>query len=483
MPRIKIGPFFGGITDQKGSGKGTEFETLQHFDVFTDPYVLTPIRSLEQDEGENKSLLIQEFLYGSDGKLYGRGTTGSELALYEKATVTTASWSTTTNGSPSVASEAIPGCFIEYKSEFFGVRSGGVVWKYNPSTDTFTDTVGTLASSSSIGQGLLANDDNLYIPYGNRLAKYDGSTFTPTALLLPSHLTTRCIENKGNYVAVACSGNGITTNSIMYLWDAINADPTERVDWGLEILYVIGNIGGTIVGVSLTEGSSLSFAQSLVIKAWAGGEKATTIRTIPLGSNGYSILKNKFVVGDTMYFTLNTNNDAEDLKGVWAIRQNEITGEWSVSQEIKMINDTKITTLENTYRVSDYWFVAHSTDGSIDHTNDAETYAGTSVAVSTIFTDEDGSTQNETVSVIALCDKLPSGASFTVQLKQDDGSYETAISESTTGAVRSEAIKLASGSAFTKWTKLQVKITSTGGAKVRRVFLDYNRGINSAVRK
>lgn len=482
MPKIAIGPFYGGVTDKKGSGKGTEFETLQHFDIETDPYALTPFRSLEVDEAEDKTLVITEFMYGTDGNIYGRGKNGTKLAIYEKSSVSDASWAASTGGEPSVSSLAIPGCFVEYKSEMFGIRSGGVLWKYNASSNTFTDTVGTLASSTFIGQGMRANDNNLYIPYDNRLAKYDGSTFAATSLLLPSDLTATCIENKGNYLAIACTGDGLTTNSRMFLWDTIQADLSERVDWGLEELQVIGNIGGYIVGVSLTGGSSLSFDQKLVIKVWSGGEKAITVKSIPLGGTGYSLLKNKFVVGDVLHFILNVNSDAEDLKGPWYITQS-LTGEWVCAQSVKVVNDTIATVINGAELIGDHWFIAHSSDGSTEHTNNAATYAATSVAVSTLLVDENGSTQNEIVSVSAICDPLPSGASFTVQLKPDGGSYETAISQSTTSAVRDEAIKLTSGAAFTKWSTLQAKITSTGGAVVRKVIIDYNTGSKSVTRR
>lgn len=481
MPKIILGPYYGGIAEKKNSGSEVEFETLQHFNITTDYNVLSPNLSFETDEGEDKAKVITEFVYGSDGILYGRGTNGTKITIYEKSSLTGNTWTASTNGAPSTGT-AITGCFAEYDSKLYGVRTGGVLWSYAPSTDTFTDTVGTLASSSFIGQGITGPDDNFYIPYDRRIAKYDGSTFTATSLLLPSYLVARCVENKGNYLAIACSGNGVTTNSTMFLWDQIKADPDERIDFGLEELQIIGNIGGVIVGVCLTENSSNAFEQFLVIKIWAGGEKAQTVKQIPLGSNGYFLLKNKFVVGDVLYFILNVNNDAEDLKGIWSVSQNEY-GQWIVNQEYKMINNTIVSTLNGAYKVADYWFIAHSSDGSISHIDDSQTYTTTSTAVSTVFTDKNGSSQNEIVSVTLITDPLPASSTASVELKPDGGSWETAISSTTTSAVRKEAIKLTSGASFTKWTTLQVRLKSTNGAIIRKVIIDYNTTIASATRK
>lgn len=479
MPKFALGPWLG-ITDQKWSGSQTEFETLQHFDIWTDSYRLIPNRSLEQDEGEDKAKLITQFAYVS--KIYGLGKTGSKLAIYEKSSVDAASWTASTNGSPSVNSLAVDGLFKHYKDSLLGVRGTATVWRWQ-TTGTFTDTVGSLTGTPSyIGQGLIANDDNFYIPYDYYIAKVDSSfSLSATALTLPSHLVCRSIENKGNYLAIGCTGDGLTKNSIMYLWDMISADPTERVDWGLEELQVIGNIGGYIVGLSLTESSSLASEQYLVVKVWSGGEKATQVASIPLGRTGYSLMKNKFIIGEVMYFGLNVNSDAEDLKGVWSVGQNKTTGEWFVSQELKMINDTKITTLESIFRVADYWFIAHSTDGSVEHTNDAATYAATSTLESSILTDPNGSTNNKIKSVSAIFEAL-AGGTVTVDVSSNGGSYKTVISTSTTGAVRAEKTKLASGSPFDEFSYLQIRVKSTGGAVIHRVVVDYDTGIQSSVK-
>lgn len=108
-------------------------------------------------------------------------------------------------------------------------------------------TVGNVTTPiSSVAQGLIGTDDNLYLPYNNILVRvYPSGTVQDQALKLPTNLKITSIANWGKYLAIGTapksSFNGV---SKVYLWNFTSPDIQEVIDWGEGDLRVLENIEG-----------------------------------------------------------------------------------------------------------------------------------------------------------------------------------------------------------------------------------------------
>ena len=126
IAEIKIKNFSGGISDSSREMNSSKFQTIKHFDCFTDSGKLTPYRSLEADTETGTSVtdlkqyLVKDFVYHSaSSKLYGLGKTSVGLTkIVYKADATSGIWTLPTSSEGNGAVQN--GCLIEYKDYLFG---------------------------------------------------------------------------------------------------------------------------------------------------------------------------------------------------------------------------------------------------------------------------------------------------------------------------------------------------------------------------
>ena len=95
----KIVRFDGGIADDIRTPIGSSGANVKHFDVFSNPYKLSPYRSTEADtnDGSTSTGMKQYDVYkptlGSNGKLYGLGKNGSGYPkIVSKAVPDSGNW-------------------------------------------------------------------------------------------------------------------------------------------------------------------------------------------------------------------------------------------------------------------------------------------------------------------------------------------------------------------------------------------------------
>ena len=470
MPEIRFGPFLGGITGEPENNTQVSFDDCQHFDVFTNPFLLTPYRDLEANE--DKTFTITDFEYAND-TLFGQGrnTGDTKVKIYEKASnAIDDDWTAATGSEAASVGATNRGTFKHYKNYIYGVRANTSVYRWGDitGTPTFTEGFGTISSVSGkrVSEGIIAKDDVLYIPHDTDLASVDDSaTFTAVAFDLPDEITS--LENWGNYLAIATKGDGITTNSRVFLWNLIDADPSEVVDWGREELFLIGRLGDALYGVSLTEGTSLSFDQSLVIKRWAGGQEAEVIFQKNLGGTGYSITKHRHVEDNRISFGLSKNDNSETNKGIWAIGRKNAKFPVIVNHEIKAINDEAITTIENFFKLGDHYFIAHSTDGSVDRTDNAANFTATSFVETEIFNGGDPTKEKNMKGVTVSYKPLPANGQAVLKVKVNRASsWSTVFTETTNDATETFETRLGASTHFNRFKEIQFRIESTGKAEI-----------------
>lgn len=471
MPEVILNSFYGGISDDVRDQSPSVFAFSEQFDVITNPYRITPNISLIADE--DKTFLIRDFFLGSNAVFYGLGrdTGDTKNTLYYKASnAITGAWTAVTGGQSTVKARK-PGTFIEFNGAFYGFQGTTDVWRFVVATATFTNTALSVgAAITTNAQGLICTFNNtLYLPYNNRLVSVDSSgALTDDVFEVPSYYTITSLANWGNYLAIAVVDKTIpsTANSKIFLWNTIDSTAQEIVDCGEEALGCIGNVGTVLRMVSIGQDVS-PFNDTLVIKEWSYGQSATTIKAIPLPSQGYSILPQKFTEENKLFFCLSINNNGEVYKGIWVSGAKNHNYPTATTQIIKPNNDSSVTTIEGFYRLGSYWWIAYNGDGSVNRTDDGLSYSATSLLNTQIFNGGNLSRLKKLLGVSVGVASLPSSSSLTIKYKADsDVSFTTLDTINSFGAIANQVNRITYNTAFPRFYEIQFQIDSQGGAEM-----------------
>ncbi len=487
---IKIDKFFGGVSDDprnityNGSYFTTnEFQITKHFDIFSQPSKLIPYRSLEADTNDGststgmKQYSVRDFVYASaSAKLYGLGQTGAGLTkLVYKADAISGNWSLPSNSEGNAAVQN--GCLVEYKDYLWGFQGTNQVWKWGllSGTPAITNSAGTVgATITSIAQGVIAKDDNLYLPYNNKLVRVtSGGTVNDAVLTLPTNFKITSITNYGNYLAIGCAPistyNGV---SKVFLWNLTSTEVQESIDWGEGELRVLETVEGMLVGVTDRYLNSDTGAGkgSLIIQTYSGGVPQVVKEVYTQKLVGKTIPTSKSLKNNRLFFAakIMTNTAGTEYnEGIWSFGRKNVGYPYTLTLDII---DENINTsgIQGFGAAANFFFISHSNDGSIDKTNDAATYAFSSIYESQIFNFGDVDNDKRLEFVKIYFRKLASGESITVDYKVDDASSWTTIGTYNTVNSLSKTFTVieSSGAAFSSGKEFKFRITSAGGAEI-----------------
>lgn len=480
----RISNFSGGIADSARKPSINEFQITKHFDVFTDPNRLIPYRSLEADTNDGstatgmKQYAVRDFLYAStSAKLYGLGQTGAGLTkIVYKADATTGNWTlpTSSEGNGAVKN----GCFVEFKDYLWGFQGTNQVWKYGllsgtPSiTNTVTPDSGTVSTITSVAQGIIASDANLYLPYNNKLIRVAPAlTMTSDVISVPTNYKITSLANFGNYLAIGCapiaSFNG---SSKVFIWNLSSDLFTETLDFGEGDLRVVETIEGQIVGITdrYLNNSTGAGRGSMIIQTYAGGSpqvvkeiftKKLTNSTMPIA---------KAVKNNRLFFACKIiTNEAgtEYNEGIWSYGRKNAGYPYTLTLDVI---DENINTsgIQGFGTAGNYFFIAHSADGSIDKTDDTAAYTFTSIYESQVFDLGDSSVTKKLLQFTINTAPITAG-SITVKYKMDNAtSFTTIGTYSTVGGVGRDFYNIESSQAdFPTFGEVTFRIESTGGVE------------------
>lgn len=482
LVEIKINNFSGGVSDDPREENGTKFQVSKHFDIFSNPNRLTPYRSLEADTNDGstatgmKQYVVRDFVYASaSAKLYGLGQTGAGLTkIVYKADATTGNWTLPASSEGNGAVQY--GCLVEYKDYLWGFQGTTQVWKWGllSGTPSITNSAGTVGTITSVAQGVVAKDDQLYLPYNNKLARVSaGGTVTDAVLTLPTNFKITSITNYGNYLAIGCAPistyNGV---SKVFLWNLVSTEVQEVIDWGEGELRILETIEGMLVGVTdrYLNNATGAGKGSMIIQVYSGGAPQVVKEVFTQALSGKTMPLSKAVKNNRLFFAakIMTNSaGTEYIEGIWSFGRKNSYYPFALSLDII---DENIDTdgIQGWGTAANYFFITHSGDGSIDKTNDASTYAFTSVYESQIFNFGDPSIQKNLLGFSLFAAPIPSGGSITVKYNvDDDSSYTTIGTLSTQGEVSRDFMGIeSSGDAFASGKEFTFRIESTGGAEV-----------------
>ena len=480
---IEISDFQGGISDDPRKATSTEFQITKHFDIFSNPKRLTPYRSLEADTNDGstatgmKQYLVQDFVFASgSAKLYGLGQTGAGLTkIVYKNDATTGNW---TLPSSSEGNGAVKnGCFVEYKDYLWGFQGTNQVFKYgalsgSPSITNSVATVG--ASIASVAQGVVAKDDNLYLAYNNIIVRVNSSgTVADAVLTLPTNFKITSLASYGNYLAIACAPSS-TFNGVskVFLWNLISDDVQETIDWGEGELRVLDTVEGQLVGVTdrYLNNAVGAGRGSMIISVLNGASPQVVKEVFTQALTGKTIPTSKALKNNRLFFAakIMTNSAGTTYnEGIWSFGRKNSGYLYALTLDII---DENIDTdgIQAFGTAANYFFIAHSGDGSIDKTNDAATYAFTSIYESQTFNFDDPFFDKRIDSLKVSFRKLASGETVTAKYRIDGATSWTTIgSEATDDATSRSFISIEStDTPFASGKEYDFRLESTGGAEI-----------------
>ncbi len=479
----KINMFNGGIADDIRKSSNSEFQITKHFDIFSNPQRLTPYRSLEADTNDGststgmKQYLVRDFVYAStSAKLYGLGQNGSgQTKIVYKADATTGNWTlpTSSEGNGPVQN----GCLFEFKDYLWGFQGTNQIFKYGllSGTPSITNTAsgGTVgATITSIANGIIAADGNAYMAYNNIIVRIaPGLTITDSAKTVPSNFKITSLANYGSYMAIACSPiSTFNGQSKVFIWNLSSDLFAETIDWGEGELRVLETVDGMLVGITdrYLNNSVGAGRGSMIIQAYSGGSAQVLKEIFTQALTGKTIPTSKTVKNNRLFWAakIMTNSaGTEYWEGLWSFGRKNASYPYAVTLDVidENINTSGIQAFGS---AANYFFISHSADGSIDKTDDAATYAFTSVYESLVFGD---STSTFLLDEFLLTTApIPTGGSVTVKFKIDgDTSWTTIGTLNTVGSLTRTftSIQL-SDVAFPSFKEIYFRIESTGGAEI-----------------
>jgi hypothetical protein len=479
---LKINNFSGGISDDPRKSSANEFVVTKHFDIFSQPNKLIPYRSLEADENNGttsdgmRQYAVKDFVYAStSAKLYGLGQTGAGLTkIVYKADATTGNWTlpASSEGNGAVKN----GIFFEYKDYMWGLQGTNQLYKWGllSGTPSITNSVTTVgATITSVANGIIGSDANAYFAYNNVIVRIaPGLTVTDNAKTVPSNFKIVSLANYGNYIAIGCapvsSYNGV---SKVFLWNMASDLFAETIDWGEGDLRVLENIEGMLVGVTdrYLNNATGAGRGSMIIQVYSGGSAQVVKEVFTSKLTGVTMPTSKAVKNNRLFFAAKIMTNAagtEYNEGIWSFGRKNVGYAYSLTLDIV---DENINTsgIQGFGTAANYFFIAHSADGSIDKTDDTAAYTFTSIYESQIYNMGDPCMDKQMLEFAIYTAPITAG-SVTVKYKvNSDTSWTTIGSLSTVGELSRIFYDIEStNTAFATFKEIRFRLESTGGVEI-----------------
>ncbi len=154
-------------------------------------------------------------------------------------------------------------------------------------------------------------------------------------------------------------------------------------------------------------------------------------------------------------------------EGIWSFGRKNARYEYSLTLDII---DENVDTdgIEAFGTAANYFFVAHSGDGSVDKTNDAATYAFTSIYESQVFDFGDVDSDKMLNSIKVAFRALAANEVVTLKYRIDGATAWTTIgSASTDGDLSHTFLSIeATDTPFAAFREVEFRLESTGGAEI-----------------
>lgn len=337
-----------------------------------------------------------------------------------------------------------------------------------------TTVANTSATISSVAQGLIAKDDNGYIFYNNIVVRiYPSGTVQDQALKLPTNLKITSACNFGNYMAIGCSPvSNFNGTSKVFLWNLYSPDVQEVIDWGEGELRVLESVEGMLVGVTdrYLNNASGAGRGSMIVQGYTGGSPQVLKEVFTEKLNGIIMPNYKAVKNNRVFFVakLMTNTSGTEYnEGIWSFGRKNANYAYSLSLDY-IDENVNTSGIQSFGSAGNFFFISHSSDGSIDKTNDTATYTMTSVLETQVLNFGETEVEKRIDKVKVSFRKLATGESVVLKYKVDDATSFTTIGTfNTVGQLSHTFLREEdNGVDFKSGKEFKFRIESTGGAEI-----------------
>lgn len=266
MASLNINDFQGGIADNPESTIANKFAMGQGLDI-SQPHILTVNQKLKQVGSTEllRAMTVGQRSYGfsSASSLYTGLSSSNGIYELNETALTWGLKHTYTGNAPILNAES----FGEY---LITAAETHLHKGYLPlsGTETYNSTVGTFSGTVSSQNHPIYNDGAIiYIGNGNKLAKYDLTTFTDNIVPLGDNICITDVIGDGQYIALLCKSIHGGASDIVIWWDGFSEHYNYKIDLPFSaeafgkidnILVVFGEQNGTIYQVSQTGFSKVS---------------------------------------------------------------------------------------------------------------------------------------------------------------------------------------------------------------------------------
>jgi hypothetical protein len=326
MTKVLLNRFDGGLAMSERPQTINEQSSSGGFDVYTDPFLLKKIDSMTVNEtASGASVTAGECpVYdatkrASDGRIIGVGGTSASnttFRFYKKDSSITGNWvQNSSTGNGIVNANAFAVLYKDVQYGYYVQTSESRLYRYD--SDSASTLIGTTADAHTevCPRPVVHSQDNiLYMGSNKTISKFDGTTFTASAITLPYYITSMC--EYGTYLAISCQ---TPEGGVIYLWGRDTSLTTLqdviKVDNGK--LQIIENLDGYLVAVSETPFDPYTASigivgtyKSVTVRMFIGGAMKIVKKTyLGLNENGSNqLLSHKKVIRDgSLLFSTKSN--------------------------------------------------------------------------------------------------------------------------------------------------------------------------------
>jgi hypothetical protein len=503
MPTVPINKFDGNKAEDIRTFATNESQDSYNFDLYTNPHKLLPIRdSVDETTSAGTMAAIQisdvgTSVISSNVYLTAVGYASSistAPAFYTRSSGMNGSWGQQAAGTGTYQQ----GSMVVYKQAAYCVASA--------SATTFTlqkyvgagsvTTAGTTTVDAVVGNGypvprpfVHPEDNVLYFCISNVISKWDGTTYTNYANILPTGYDVTSLTDYGTYLAIAMRPRNGVGKSICYLWGRDGTINTLQgiIDFGEGDLNIIENIGNELVGIVYPQ--SYSTFSSVIdnkinIKVYAGGAIQTVKSFTLAAALNYGIAKHKN--GNKLYF-----GACESLAEVslWCVYRNK-EGSWVAGRERYLYTGSTsvsdvATSVVSITSVGDFFYIGFflgSGPFTLRATSSTAAFTNTSVFKTTINPNMPLADRYAQKQLQAVAISYTGASSGLTGLKYSvDGSAFTSLISSTnaTGEYTVEATNENDGTVFLSGREFQFQAESSGGSQIKEIGYKYSRMLST----
>ena len=492
MPKISINEFYGGLSDDVRQRSGILASNISHFDIWSNPFRLTPFRSMEAADAAAGSN-IRNFFFGTGGKMYAIGVNSAaptKMRLFSSDWEDFTSWTTAGTSGTEIVVTGVGGfseCLIEYKDYLWGIHGSAMnkIWKYGPlsGAPTYTEVNETTANTyTRCGGAVIGKDDNLYIVLSsatrNDLIKISSAgTHSIASIVLPATDKSICLALYGDFLAIGLINPAETSvNNLLSkikLWDYVSADPSDTIICPDGALVAMGNVEGQLITVHRLFRTGFGVANYTQVGI-VNGSQVNIFKVIP---NLIPTSSRSQVYSGNLYFGGRHSSDYEK-SGIYAVGRPNSQYPLGVTMEYQAVSTgtTNPSLINGFYIVDDYMWLSHSSD-NVTKTFNSATWGNTSILETQInpkMFDEHFHITKNLRGVRINYVSLASGT-IVVDYKVDGGAYTTIFTKTTaTGETSFEKITDTNGAQFTEGREYQFRFKSTNGVEITGFEYDYN---------